>query len=82
VDGLVFGDSPRQGIVRGNTFLHPDLRLSIAFPQGWEIRNSAEQVLAKPPDRNEFMILPLVPNPSGSLEQVARAPWRTPVSSR
>jgi predicted Zn-dependent protease len=73
VDGLVFGDSPRQGIVRGNTFLHPDLRLSIAFPQGWEIRNSAEQVLAKPPDRNEFMILQLVPNPSGSLEQVARA---------
>lgn len=73
VDGLVFGDSPRQGIVRGNTFLHPDLRLSIAFPQGWEIRNSPDQVMAKPPDRDEFMILQLVPNPSGSLEQVARA---------
>ena len=69
----MYGDSPSQGIVRGNTFLHPDLRLSIAFPPGWDIRNSKDQVLAKAPDRNEFMILQLVPNASGSLEQVARA---------
>ena len=72
VDGVVFGDSPRQGIVRGNTFLHPDLRLSIAFPQGWEIQNSRQQVMAKPADRNEFMILQLVPKASGSIEQVAQ----------
>ena len=72
VDGLVFGDSPSQGVVRGNAFLHPDLRLSITFPQGWEIQNSKSQVLAKAPDRDEFMLLQLVPNPSGSLEQVAR----------
>ena len=72
VDGLVFGDSPSQGVVRGNTFLHPDLRLSIAFPQGWEIQNSKQQVLAKAPDRNDFMLLQLVPNPSGSIEQLAR----------
>ena len=72
VDGLVFGDSPRQGIIRGNTFLHPDLRLSIAFPQGWEIQNSASQVVASAPEANQHMILQLVPNPSGSIEQVAR----------
>ena len=72
VDGIVFGDSPHQGIVRGNTFLHPDLRLSIAFPQGWEIQNSRDQVMAKAPDRNEFMLLQLVPGASGSIEQVAR----------
>jgi predicted Zn-dependent protease len=73
VDGVVFGDSPSQGIVRGNTFLHPDLRLSIAFPRGWEIQNSREQVMAKAPDRNEFMLLQLVPNASGAIDQVARA---------
>jgi predicted Zn-dependent protease len=73
VDGLVFGDSPSQGILRGNTFLHPVLRLSIGFPQGWEVQNSREQVMAKAPDRNEFMILQLVPKASGSIEQVARA---------
>jgi predicted Zn-dependent protease len=72
LDGLVFGDSPRQGIVRGNSFLHPTLRLSIAFPRGWEIQNTTSQVLAKAPERNDFMLLQLVPNPSGALEQVAR----------
>jgi predicted Zn-dependent protease len=72
VDGIVFGDSPSEGIVRGNAFLHPDLRLSIEFPRGWEIQNSKSQVAAKAPEQNEFMVLQLVPNPSGSLEQVAR----------
>jgi predicted Zn-dependent protease len=72
VDGIVFGDSPSQGIVRGNTFLHPDLRLAIAFPRGWEIQNTKSQVMAKAPEQNQFMVLQLVPNASGSIEQVAR----------
>ena len=72
LDGIVFGDSPSQGVVRGNAFLHPDLRLAITFPQGWEIQNSKSQVMAKAPDRNEFMVLQLVPNAAGSIEQVAR----------
>ena len=73
IDGMVFGDSPREGIVRGNAFLHPDLRLSISFPRGWEIQNSKSQVMAKAPEQNQFMLLQLVPNASGSLEQVAQA---------
>ena len=72
VDGIVYGDSPREGIVRGNTFVHPVLRLSIEFPRGWEIQNSKTQVLAKAPDRENYMLLQLVPNAAGSIEQVAR----------
>jgi predicted Zn-dependent protease len=72
IDGIVFGDSPEQGIVRGNMFLHPDLRLSIAFPEGWEIQNSPSQVVASAPERNRHMLLQLVPQPSGTVEQVAR----------
>jgi predicted Zn-dependent protease len=77
VDGLVFGDSPSQGIVRGNTFLHPDLRLALTFPRSWEIQNSKSQVLAKAPEQNDFMLLQLIPNASGSLEQVARGTMAT-----
>lgn len=73
VDGIIFGDSPSDGIVRGNQFLHPDLRLGLAFPQGWEVRNSATQVLAKAPDRDNFMILQLVPSARGSIDQIAQA---------
>jgi predicted Zn-dependent protease len=73
VDGIVFGDSPSDGIVRGNEFLHPDLRLALAFPKGWEVQNSATQVIAKAPDRENYMLLTLVPNASGSLQQIAQA---------
>jgi predicted Zn-dependent protease len=72
LDGIVYGDSPSEGIVRGNTFLHPDLRLALTFPQGWEVQNTQTQVLAKAPERNDFMLLQLVQNPSGSVEQIAR----------
>ena len=73
VDGIVFGDSPSDGIVRGNEFLHPVLRLALAFPKGWEVQNSATQVVAKAPDRENYMLLTLVPNASGSLQQIAQA---------
>ena len=33
IDGLVYGDNPADGIVRGNAFLHPDLRLALEFPR-------------------------------------------------
>jgi predicted Zn-dependent protease len=72
VDGIVFGDSPSDGIVRGNEFLHPDLRLALKFPQGWEIQNSASQVMAKAPERENYMLLQLVPNARGSVDQIAQ----------
>jgi len=72
IDGIIFGDSPSDGIVRGNTFVHPELRLSLAFPPGWEIQNSATQVLAKAPDRENYLLLQLVPNARGSVEQIAQ----------
>jgi predicted Zn-dependent protease len=72
IDGIVFGDSPSDGIVRGNEFLHPELRLSLQFPRGWEIQNSPSQVVAKALDRDNFMLLQLVPNARGSIQQIAQ----------
>ena len=72
VDGIVFGDSPSDGIVRGNQFLHPDLRLALAFPPGWEIQNSPIQVTAKAPERDHYMLLQLVQNARGSVDQIAQ----------
>jgi predicted Zn-dependent protease len=73
MDGIVFGDSPSEGIVRGNTFLHPDLRLALTFPPGWDVQNTKTQVLAKAPERDDYMLLQLVQSPSGSVEQIARS---------
>ena len=39
IDGLVFGDSPQQGIVRGSNFYHLKLGFSFQFPDTWSIKN-------------------------------------------
>jgi predicted Zn-dependent protease len=71
IDGLLYGDNPSEGVVRGNRFLHPELRLAVNFPQGWDVQNTRTQVLAKAPDREHYVLLQLVPNARGSIEDVA-----------
>jgi len=63
--GLVWGDNPEQGIVRGSSFLHKGLRFAFDFPQGWTIQNGASQVAAKDPNANVVMILEQVRRPQG-----------------
>lgn len=72
LDGIVYGDSPSDGIVRGSEFVHPDLRLAVTFPKGWEVQNTQSQVVAKAPGEEHYMILELVPDPRGSVEQIAQ----------
>ncbi len=61
LDGLDFGDSPRQGILRGNAFYHGPLDLFIRFPEGWQVTNSPARLLATGPGRDQAMVLQLVP---------------------
>ena len=73
VDGLLYGDNPEQGIVRGNAFLHPALRLRLEFPAGWSIQNNPTQVVAKAPNADVFMILQGVDQPRGqNVRDIAR----------
>jgi predicted Zn-dependent protease len=57
IDGIVFGENPEDGIVRGNVFLHAPLRFALEFPDGWEITNSDEQVVAQEPGNKVFIVL-------------------------
>jgi predicted Zn-dependent protease len=83
LDGIVYGDSPEQGLARGSTFLHPVLRLRVDFPQGWEINNSPEQVVAKAPGADVYMLLEQVQMPQGrtirdiALNSMGKAGFRT-----
>ncbi len=49
IDGLLYGDTPEEGFVRGNTFLHPRLGVSFSVPAGFIIDNSAAAVTATGP---------------------------------
>ena len=57
IQGMVFGDRVEEGIVRGNEFLHPLLRLGVKFPEGWELTNTPQAVLAQEPGTDHFMVL-------------------------
>src|SRR5262249_22589741 len=66
IDGLVFGDNPREGVLRANEFLHPNLRFAIHLPKGWNVDNGKDQVLAKAPNVQAYVLLGLVQHPSGT----------------
>ena len=50
IDGIVYGDDPSQGFVRGKTFLHPTLGVGFAVPDGFVLDNTSDAVLATGPD--------------------------------
>ena len=49
IDGLLYGDAPEEGYVRGQTFLHGKLGIRFDVPAGFQIDNKAEAVLATGP---------------------------------
>jgi predicted Zn-dependent protease len=53
LDGLLVGDPASSGFVDGSEYLHPDLDLHLAFPDGWKIQNGADSVAAVPADERE-----------------------------
>ena len=59
VQGLTFGDDPRQGFFKGNQFYHPDLKFQVTFPQGWQTQNTAEAVMAGSPSQDAIIQLSL-----------------------
>jgi predicted Zn-dependent protease len=44
IDGMVFGDSREQGVVRGRNFYHEDLGIALTAPAGWQVQNSPEAI--------------------------------------
>ncbi len=57
IDGLAYGDDLSEGVVRGHQFLHPDLRIAMEFPEGWDVQNSSEQVVARPDGDKVLMLM-------------------------
>lgn len=46
LDGMIYGDDPSEGFVRGRQFLHPRLSISFTVPPGYQLENTREAVLA------------------------------------
>ncbi|RYU77793.1 M48 family metalloprotease [Hymenobacter persicinus] len=71
IDGIVYGEDPRQGFVENNTFYHPELKFRFPVPSGWKTQNTPQQFQMADPAGKALMMLTLAPG--ASLDEAAQA---------
>lgn len=69
IDGIIYGDDPKQGFVENNMFYHPELKFQFPIPAGWQTVNTPSQVQMAPNDGKALMMLSLTQ--ANSLEEAA-----------
>ena len=57
IDGIVYGEDPRQGFFKGQLFLHPELKFQVQFPEGWKTQNTPQAVAAISPKQDAIVQL-------------------------
>lgn len=45
IQGIKYGEDPRQGYFEGNAFYHPDMQFQLTFPEGWQTQNTPAAVV-------------------------------------
>ncbi len=65
IDGMLYGDQPEQGFIRGRRFAHPTLRFDFVVPPGFHITNSADAVIAQRADGG-VIIFDRAPQPAST----------------
>jgi predicted Zn-dependent protease len=59
LDGMVFGDNPREGFFRQNAFYHPELRFQLTFPRGFKTQNQRDSVVGVSESQDALVALTL-----------------------
>jgi predicted Zn-dependent protease len=70
LDGMVFGENPREGFFRANAFYHPDLRFQLEFPRGFKTQNQKQAVVGVSEAQDALVALTLAAG--SSPEEAAR----------
>jgi predicted Zn-dependent protease len=71
IDGLVYGNDPKQGYVENSIFYHPVLKFQYPIPTGWDYSNTTTQVQMAPQGGKALLILTLAQGQS--LREAAQA---------
>jgi predicted Zn-dependent protease len=82
VDGLVYGDDPNDGVVRGRQFLHAGLGFAFAAPQGYSLTRSGEALVGLRAGGGEMLLLEPVTIPrEQSLADYLASGWMHSIDS-
>lgn len=76
IDGLVYGDDPKEGFIRGRRFFHPKLGFTFTAPEGFALENTSQAVLGASASGREALRLDAVRVPGDqSLAQYLSSGW-------
>jgi predicted Zn-dependent protease len=64
VDGLTYGDDPKEGFVRGRRFMHANLGFTFTAPESFTLENTPQAVLGATPSGKEALRLDAVRVPA------------------
>ena len=64
LDGMVYGEDPSEGFVRGRRFVHPKLGFTFTAPPGFSLDNTAEAVLGLKDGSGQALRLDVVSVPA------------------
>ncbi len=64
IDGMIFGDGPEQGFVRGQTFWHPGMGFTFSVPSGYVIANNPAEIVARDPASGTIVLFDSATAPS------------------
>jgi len=59
IDGLLYGEDPKQGFVENGVFYHPVLKFQFDIPKGWKVANSPQQVQIASPNNDGAVLFSL-----------------------
>ncbi len=57
VDGMIYGENPRQGFTENGVFYHPEMAFAFMLPAGWEVSNTPMQVAVSEKQGRAVLIL-------------------------
>jgi len=76
LNGLIYGEDPSEGFVRGRRFVHPKLGFTFTAPPGFVLDNTAQAVLGLKDGGGEAMRLDVVSVPAQqSLPDYLKSGW-------
>ncbi len=71
IDGIIYGEDPKQGFVENFVFYHPVLKFQFQIPTGWKYQNSPQVFQMAPSNGKAMMMLTMAPGKT--LQEAASA---------
>lgn len=59
LEGMPFGNDPREGFFDGSVFYHPDMAFRVDFPENWRTANRRDAVQGVHPEEDAVLVLTL-----------------------